>query len=612
MLREVKTNGVPFRAAVSAFGIGGTNAHAILEEAPCVEVDTQSRPYQLIYLSAKTSSALDTMTANLADHLKLHPAMNLADVAYTLHAGRRDFNYRRALVCRDAADAVPALETIDPKRVFTSFSGPVTKEVVFMFPGQGAQYAGMGRDLYEHEHRFREMVDQCAELLEPHLGLDLRDVLYPSPDRIDEANARLQETRLTQAALFVTEYALAQQFMHWGVKPKALIGHSLGEYVAATIAGVFSLEDALKLVAVRGRLMQELPPGAMLAVPLSEQQVQQYLGPEISLAAINSPSMCVLSGSPDAIAGIEASLPQEGVNVVRLHVSVAFHSYMVQQSLAPFRKVLDEVERRAPRIPYISNVTGQQITAGEAISADYWTRHISQPVRFADGLSELLKQSDLILLEVGPGRTLSTLARQNPAKTASHEVANSIRHPHEQSSDVAFLLNTLGRLWLSGVEPDWTSFYENEERMRVPLPAYPFERQRYWVEAKRWDVAGTTPIANEDDSLETISVRPALPTAYVQATNPIEQNILDIWQEILGISEIGIHDNFFELGGHSLLATQIVSRLRQAFEIQVPLRTIFENPTTASLATAIENILIAELEEVTDEEAERLLEQTHV
>lgn len=613
VLREIKTNGVPFRAAVSAFGIGGTNAHAILEEAPHVEHDARSRPYQLIHLSAKTATALDKMTANLAEHLKRHPDLNLADAAYTLHAGRRDFNYRRALVCRDVADAVSALTTLDPKQVFTSFRGAPDKEIVFMFPGQGAQYAGMGRDLYDHEQCFREVVDQCAELLQPHLGIDLRDVLYPSPDRLDEANARLQETRLTQAALFVTEYALAQQFMHWGVKPKALIGHSLGEYVAATIAGVFSLEDALKLVAVRGRLMQELPPGAMLAVPLSEEQVKQYLNAEISLAAINSPSMCVLSGSPEAIATLETSLSQEGVNVVRLHVSVAFHSYMVQQSIAPFRKALDEVERRAPKIPYISNVTGRQITAGEAISPEYWTRHISQPVRFADGLSELLQQPDLILLEVGPGRTLSTLARQNPAKTASHEVANSIRHPHEQSSDVAFLLNTLGRLWLAGIQPDWSSFYENEERVRVPLPAYPFERQRYWVEAKRWDTAATSTVPDENDnSLETISVRPALPTAYAKATNPIEQNILDIWQEILGISEIGIHDNFFELGGHSLLATQIISRLRQAFEVQVPLRAIFENPTTVALATAIEEILIAELETVTDEEAEQMLEQSHV
>jgi acyl carrier protein len=215
-------------------------------------------------------------------------------------------------------------------------------------------------------------------------------------------------------------------------------------------------------------------------------------------------------------------------------------------------------------------------------------------------------------MEVGPGRTLSTLARQNSAKTASHEIANSIRHPNEQSSDVAFLLNTLGRLWLAGVQPDWSNFYENEERMRIPLPPYPFERQRYWVEAKRYAGAATVIADDTDDSLETIAVRPALPTVYAGATNPTEQSILDIWQEILGISQIGIHDNFFELGGHSLLATQIVSRLRHAFEVQVPLRTIFENPTTVELAAAIEDILIAEVEKVTDEEAERMLEQTHV
>jgi acyl transferase domain-containing protein len=613
--RQVKTNGIPFRAAVSAFGIGGTNAHAILEEAPCTERDMRSRPHQLISLSAKTASALDAMTTNLAEHLKRHPALNLADVAYTLHVGRREFNYRRTLVCGDLENSAAALEGLDPKRVFTSFRGPAAKDVVFMFPGQGAQYAGMGRNLYEHELCFREVVDQCAELLKPHLGLDLRDIIYPEPDRMEGAGARIQETYLTQPALFVVEYALAQQFRHWGVRPKALIGHSLGEYVAATIAGVFSLEDALKLIAARGRLMHELPPGAMLAVPLSEQQVQPYLSPEISLAAINGPSQCVLSGSPQAIETLQSSLLKENLNVVRLHVSVAFHSYMTQQSISPFRKVLDEVELKAPQTPYIANVTGRQITAAEATDPEYWTRHISQPVRFAEGMSELLRHPDLILLEVGPGRTLSTLARQNPGKSASHEILNSIRHPHEQGSDVAFLLNTLGRLWLAGVQPDWSKFYEDEERMRVPLPSYPFERQRYWVEARKLSGGGplTATIGDEQDiPLNAIAGRPALPSAYVKASNPVEQTVLDIWQEILGISEIGIHDNFFELGGHSLLATQIVSRLRQAFDVQVPLRTIFENPTTAELAAALEDFLIAEVERVTDEEAERLLERNHV
>jgi acyl transferase domain-containing protein/acyl carrier protein len=485
VLREITPADTPCRAAVSAFGIGGTNAHAILEEAPVVERDERARPCHLLVLSAKTGSALETMTANLAEHLKRHSDVNLADVAYTLQVGRKAFNYRRVLACRDVDDAVSALERLDPKRVLTSFHEPGKKDVVFMFSGQGAQYAGMGRELYEREPFFREQVDRCAELLIPDLGLDLREVIYPPAERIDEAAAQLQETFLTQPALFVIDYAMAQLWRHWGVQSQLMIGHSLGEYVAATLAGVFSLEDALKLVAARGRLMSQLPGGAMLAVPLTELQVQPFLGTDISLAAVNSPALCVLSGSPQAIEKIEKSILEQGLDATRLHVSVAFHSHLVAQAMEPLMSVLDEIALHPPRIPYVSNVTGKLITADEATNPAYWARHLRQTVRFSDGLNELLTQPELLLLEVGPGRTLSTLVRQHPRKAASHEILTSLRHPGDRSSDMAFLLNTVGRLWLAGIQPDWPAFYADEERVRVPLPTYPFERERLWVEIRK-------------------------------------------------------------------------------------------------------------------------------
>lgn len=621
VLREIKPADTPCRAAVSAFGIGGTNAHAILEAAPVLERDERARPYQLLTLSAKTGSALETMTTNLARHLKQHADVNLADVAYTLQVGRRAFNYRRVLACRDVDDAVSALERLDPKRVLTSFCEPVKKDVVFMFSGQGAQYAGMGRELYERESFFREQVDRCAELLKPHLGLDVREVIYPPAERMDEAAAHLQETFLTQPALFIIDYATAQLWRHWGVQPQVMIGHSLGEYVAATLAGVFSLEDALKLVAARGRLMSQLPAGAMLAVPLTEQQVQPFLGTDISLAAVNSPSLCVLSGLPQAIEKIEKSILEQGQDTTRLHVSVAFHSHLVAQAIEPLMSVLDEIALHPPKIPYISNVTGQLITADEATNPVFWARHLRQTVRFSDGLNELLKQPELLLLEVGPGRTLSTLVRQHPLKAASHEIITSLRHPHDQGSDIAFLLNTVGRLWLAGIQPDWPGFYADEERVRVPLPAYPFEREVSWVEVRKLEPSGnmSRPSIGEKDvitgenqnrNLEAVAARPALLNPYVPASKPVEQKVIDIWQEILGVSQIGVHDNFFELGGHSLLATQVISRLRQAFDVPVPLRAIFENATAVELAAAVEELLIEELEEVTDEEAQRLLERS--
>ncbi|HYY41198.1 MAG TPA: type I polyketide synthase, partial [Pyrinomonadaceae bacterium] len=335
-LNEWTTDGAPRRAGVSSFGIGGTNAHVIVEEAPAPADSSAPRRAQLLLLSAKTASALDAATANLAEHLRRQPAAQLADVAYTLQVGRKAFNHRRALVCRDAADALDVLATMDAGRVQTAVLTPGARSVVFMFPGQGAQTVNMGRALYEQEATFRAEVDRCAELLKAELELDLRTVLYPRAEESDAAGARLTETWLTQPALFVVEYALAQLWLSWGVRPTAMIGHSIGEYVAACLAGVFSLEDALRLVAARGRLMQQLPAGAMLAVPLGEEELTTLLTPQLSLAAVNAPGLCVAAGPSAAIAELEERLRGQGVAARRLHTSHAFHSAMMEPMLAAF------------------------------------------------------------------------------------------------------------------------------------------------------------------------------------------------------------------------------------------------------------------------------------
>jgi non-ribosomal peptide synthase protein (TIGR01720 family) len=475
-----QTNGIPRRAGVSSFGIGGTNAHVIVEEAPIVEASSPSKPWQLLLLSAKTSSALDTATANLVKHLKSHPEFNLADVAYTLQVGRRAFNHRRLLVCRDVNDAVKALETPDSPRVFTLHQEHRNPPVVFMFPGQGAQYVNMASELYQVEPTFREQVDLCCELFTPYLGLDLRSVLYPSEEQTEAAMQKLNQTAITQSALFAIEYALAKLWMTWGVHPQAMIGHSIGEYVAACLAGVFSLEEALALVAIRGRLMQELPSGAMLSVSLSEEEVQPLLGQELSLAGSNASSLCVVSGSTDAIEALQTRLFEQGVDCRRLHTSHAFHSQMMDPIIEPFTEQLRKVNLQPPQIPFVSNVTGTWITTTEATDPGYWARHLRQTVRFSEGIAELLQEPERVLLEVGPGRTLSTFAKRHQASELV--VLTSICHPKEKHSDVAFLLNTLGRLWLAGVQVDWSGFYTHERRHRIPLSTYPFERQRYWIE----------------------------------------------------------------------------------------------------------------------------------
>ncbi|HEY6802285.1 MAG TPA: type I polyketide synthase [Pyrinomonadaceae bacterium] len=472
----------PRRAGVSSFGIGGTNAHVILEEAPARNNASDSRPQHLLTLSAKSNSALEQATANLVAHLRQYPEINLADVAYTLQLGRADFEYRRFVVCRDAEDAVGALQSPE---VRTGSTRRDDRPVVFMFPGQGAQQVNMGKDLYDHEPTFRAHIDSCCELLQPKLGLDLREVLYPGDDQKENAEQQIRQTYLTQPALFVTAYALAQLWMEWGVRPQVMIGHSIGEYVAACLSGVISLKDCLLVVAERGRLMQNLSPGAMLAVPLAESEVQRWVNKEISVATINAPASCVLSGPIAAMDELERRLTEQGIKSRRLATSHAFHSPMMEPILVPFAGRLKHIAFGQPGIPFISNVTGTWIEPVAAASAAYWVDHLRQPVRFADGMTELCKDRSRIFLEAGFGRTLSVLAKQQlPEDWNNSAVFASLRPAPETGGEVVNMLETLGELWLAGARVDWSGLYRHEQRWRVPLPTYPFERKRHWIERR--------------------------------------------------------------------------------------------------------------------------------
>ena len=468
-LTEWKAGDTPRRAGVSSFGVGGTNVHAVLEEAPDTEPSSGSRSWQLLQLSAKTGTALEAATANLIKHLKANPDCDLADVAYTLQLGRRSFDHRRMLVCGGLDDAVTSLEKLDPRRVITQSHEAGKRSIVFMFPGGGSQYVNMGLELYREEAVFRQELERCLELLKPHLDVDLKKLLYPSGEPGSELARELEKPSRALPALFAIEYALAKLWMSWGLVPEAMIGHSMGEYTAACLAGVVSLEDALALVALRGRLFEQLPDGAMLSVPLAEEEVRPLLPEGLSFAAINRPSLCVVSGPTQAIDALQKALAAKEIDSTRIHIAVAAHSEMVEPILNEFGKFLKKVELRAPRIPYVSNVTGTWIKAEQAMDPGYWVKHLRQTVRFSEGLTVLLEETNRVFLEVGPGQTLSAFAKQHPAKHAQHAVLPSLRHPKEQTSDVAFLLNSLGRLWLAGATIDWSKFYAEERRRRIPL-----------------------------------------------------------------------------------------------------------------------------------------------
>ncbi|MCL6753055.1 SDR family oxidoreductase [Nostoc sp. CCCryo 231-06] len=490
-LSKWQTNDTPRRAGVSSFGIGGTNAHVILEEAPVIQASSPSRPWQLLVLSAKTSTALETATAQLSAHLQQNSEINLPDVAYTLQVGRQAFNHRRIVLCRDLEDAVKALADLDPQRVFTNYYKPSHCPAIFMFSGQGAQYVNMAKELYEREATFKQHIDNCAVILQPYLGVDIRRLLYPREQDVESASFQLQQTAFTQSALFAIEYALAQLFMEWGIRPEAMIGHSIGEYVAATVAGVFSLEDALAIVAKRGLMMQQLSTGSMLAIRLPEKDVQLLLKTEalykdsLEIAVINSPSSCVVSGTNEAVTTLQKQLFSQEVECRLLHTSHAFHSAMMSPILEEFVQWVSKFQLNPPRIRFISNVTGSWITNEQATNPSYWGQHLRQTVRFSDGIFQLIQQFEGIFLEVGPGHTLSTLTKQHLDRSAKQVVLTSLRHVKEQVSDSNLLLQTLGRLWLSGVDIDWSRFYTHEFRHRLPLPTYPFERQRYWIEPQK-------------------------------------------------------------------------------------------------------------------------------
>ena len=462
-LNEWESNG-PRRAGVSSLGVGGTNAHVILEEVPedITGRGAESTRPSLVMLSAKTETALNKYTADLSEFLSDQQGLTVAEVVHTLAVGRRAFDTRRIAVVNSLEHLIEVLDRLDETEVLTRTTSGTPRGVAFMFAGGGAQYPDMGRELYETEPVYKSAIDRCAELVEEFVDFNLLETLYPDAGRLEDAGKELQRPSRTLPCLFATQYATSMLWQSFGVEPTALIGHSMGENTAACLAGVLSLKDALGLVALRGQLFESLPDGGMLSVELSEAKLGEYLGDSLDVAVINAPELTVASGPTGDLEELAKKLEADGISAQRIHINVAAHSRMLEPILQEFGDYLRGISLNAPQIPIISNRTGTWLNESEATDPDYWVGHLRNTVRFADGVGQLLEGNQYVLLESGPGRVLSSVTNMHPSKTVSHTVQNSMRRPDEDASDVKYLLTAMGSLWLGNASIDWSTYFGDD------------------------------------------------------------------------------------------------------------------------------------------------------
>ncbi|EPR13608.1 hybrid non-ribosomal peptide synthetase/type I polyketide synthase [Ruminiclostridium papyrosolvens] len=502
-LKGFERGAYPLRAGVSSFGVGGTNSHIILEEPPEeVFENSESNMPQLLVLSAKTESALQTQTRKLLDFIRGNPDENLSDIAYTLKVGRKPFQYRKMLICSDLKQAINVLEgdVSGENHINVVKAYDRSINIVFMFSGQGAQYINMGIELYRYNSFFRQLIDKCFDILKLQSGRDLKEILYPGDNILYTVN-KLDETEFLQPVLFIFEYALARLLISWGIKPNMLIGYSLGEITAACIAKVFTLEDALKLVTLRGKLINKTCKGMMLSVPLSKEEIMPFMDSELSLAIDNGLS-CVISGKTEKIEALSREMANRRIICMPLKSTHAAHSHLLDCILDEYREGLKGIVFSPPVYPLISNVTGRLVENNEVSEPAYWVRQIRETVNFSDGIKEILKEQNCVFMEIGPGRDLALLVHSiitNGKKEFNGvTVTDLIKTENSEISDIFFVLNRIGRLWLRGININWHNFYKDEKRRRIPLPTYPFESQPYWPDNEYVQVSNSEMTDNTD------------------------------------------------------------------------------------------------------------------
>ncbi len=567
------------RAGVSSFGVGGTNAHVIMQEAPAVKVPEASSRTYVLPLAARSVDVLGVMTNRLVGALA-DTSERIADIGATLALGRRAFPERRAVIASTREEAIAAFKSGESRRVITRTVPPKAAHVVFMFPGQGSQTVGMGKKLYERFSVFRAVVDDCAERLKTHLGKDLRELIWPPASVAAEtAAATLRDTAVAQSALFTIELATAKLWMDLGVVPTAMVGHSVGEFVAACLSGVFSLDDALLLVATRGRLMAGMPPGSMMSVRMAEADLLKELPDGIAVATINAPMLSVISGPTDAVAAFGAKLQGKGIAVRALHTSHAFHSAMMDAALPPFRETVKSVKLSPPTIPFASTVNGAWVDAKVATDVDYWATHLRKTVRFVDAMATISGDEARLLVECGPRNVLSQLARQQPAEKDRGRVVASLAEALTEDDEDAAFAQAIAQVWSWGVPIDWSRVYADEQVQRVALPTYPFDRKRHWV-----DPAAVA--AEPAPTVQRVAV-----TAH-EVAQPIEESpkpmansnatleaLKRAFEDVSGLDLANADPgaSFFDLGVDSLLLTQLALKVQQQFGVKVTFRQLTES-----------------------------------
>ncbi len=581
--RPWPSNGKPRRAGVSSFGMGGTNAHAIVEEAPAVQAKPATQASQVFPLSAHKEASLRQMSLDLANHLEARPDLDLSDLAYTLQTGRRRFAYRRAVVASSSAELIAAL-----RQDKTSSSSPAItfdqhsdRPVVFLFPGQGSQKSGAIEALYESDQFFRDCVDECAKLFEAELGFDIRPFICSTKNH--ESELSINSTLVTQPSVFTVGYSLARQWMHWGVTPGALIGHSVGEYVAACVSGAISLKDCVKLLSARARMTNALPSGAMLVVRLPADKCRPLLTNTLSIASINSPTQCVVSGSHEDIDALARTLSDNAIDNRSLPVSHGFHSSMMEPAMAGLEQVASECQFNTPQLPYVSGLTGKLATQAEISNPNFWARHLREAVNFQGALAAAVPGGSAIFLELGAGQALCSLARQQFETSDNYAYSSSLLEGGKR--DQPELLVQLAGLWALGANVNWSALHQQARRQRIGLTPYPFDRQRYWIDSNKRETMPEPSLNLLQPPAEEKRIVVDDKHADVEEWTDLEKNIVEFWREVLGVETIRRSDSFLALGGDSLIAQRVIARIYETFDVRISPRVLISSSGTVEAVT---------------------------